>query len=602
MAAHDEHPPPRPQFGPLGPTDPREVAGYALRARIGTGGMGAVYLSYTRGGQPIALKVVRGEFAEDPDFRRRFTAEVRAARRVQGPYTVPVLDSNTEGAAPWLATAYIPGFPLAEAVRRHGPLPLDTVLLLVAGVAEALASIHGAGVVHRDLKPGNVLLSAEGPKVIDFGIAQAADTTALTGTDVRVGTPAYMAPEQIVGNPPAGPATDLFALGIVAHFAATGGHPFGEGGAHGLMYRIVQEDPDLSAAPEVLRPLIAACLAKRPADRPGPAQVVEMCRALSPGQTLQRRDGWLPPALAAQVSQRDTVRPPDAPAPTLPPPPPETAPAVTTAAPATTTAVPAAGRPRPTLAIAVATTAVLAATVGGVTAAMLLPDTGTPAAPDAAGSPQDDPHPDPADADDGGGGAADPDGERSDAGEPGGSEEAEPDPAQDPDAAYRLTASEVALTIKAPLFLEDIKAHLGTCYGANVTRVDLEEMTVDTTSPVGTLGDVPESSHITYQFCDQPTALNEGMAFHSDAFVGIADSPGLSAQECYDAAHRSDVPNPIAVEDIRADTILHADTGLCVETGEGTIVLLWIDRAEPAPQNQDLRSYLVTATQWKPSD
>lgn len=602
MAAHDEHPPPRPQFGPLGPTDPREVAGYALRARIGTGGMGAVYLSYTRGGQPIALKVVRGEFAEDPDFRRRFTAEVRAARRVQGPYTVPVLDSNTEGAAPWLATAYIPGFPLAEAVRRHGPLPLDTVLLLVAGVAEALASIHGAGVVHRDLKPGNVLLSAEGPKVIDFGIAQAADTTALTGTDVRVGTPAYMAPEQIVGNPPAGPATDLFALGIVAHFAATGGHPFGEGGAHGLMYRIVQEDPDLSAAPEVLRPLIAACLAKRPADRPGPAQVVEMCRALSPGQTLQRRDGWLPPALAAQVSQRDTVRPPDAPAPTLPPPPPETAPAVTTAAPATTTAVPAAGRPRRTLAIAVATTAVLAATVGGVTAAMLLPDTGTPAAPDAAGPPQDDPHPDPADADDDGGGAADPDGERSDAGEPGGSEEAEPDPAQDPDAAYRLTASEVALTIKAPLYHEDTRVAAGFCYGANATRVNLEELTAHSEAALGSMDYLPHDTHINYFHCNKPDVLGEGMTFDKNAFVGSIDDPDPTAEECYAAAHKSDVPNPITIEDILSDTSLHEGMGLCVETKERTVVLVWIDRVEAAPQNRDLRSYLTTATQWKPND
>uniref|UniRef100_UPI00066B2ADF serine/threonine-protein kinase n=1 Tax=Streptomyces sp. SBT349 TaxID=1580539 RepID=UPI00066B2ADF len=297
------------QFTPLGPGDPREVAGYRLQARLGSGGMGSVYLSYTRGGQPVAVKVVRSEFAEDPEFRRRFELEVRAARRAQGIYTVPVLDSNTEGAAPWLATAFVPGLSLSEVVRSHGPLPAETVLLLVGGVAEALQSIHAAGIIHRDLKPGNVLLASDGPKVIDFGIARAADVTALTGTDVRVGTPSYMAPEQITGTS-ATPGTDVFALGIVTHYAATGGHPFGEGAAHAVMYRIVQEEPDLAAAPEALRGLIAACLAKDPAARPTPAQVIDACRALSPGQTLQRRDSWLPAPLAAEVTQRLHARPP----------------------------------------------------------------------------------------------------------------------------------------------------------------------------------------------------------------------------------------------------------------------------------------------------
>ncbi|MGW7292217.1 serine/threonine-protein kinase [Streptomyces xiamenensis] len=586
MAAHDEHAPPQPQFSPLGPNDPRELAGYELRARIGSGGMGSVYLSYTRGGQPVALKVVRGEFAEDPDFRRRFAAEVRAARRVQGLYTVPVLDSNTEGAAPWLATAYVPGLSLAEALRRHGPLPLETVLLLVAGVAEALASIHAVGVVHRDLKPGNVLLATEGPKVIDFGIAQAADSTALTGTDVRVGTPAYMAPEQIMGNPPAGPGTDVFALGIITHFAATGGHPFGEGGAHGLMYRIVQEDPYLARAPEALRPMIAACLAKDPAQRPGPAQVVEMCRSLSPGQTLQRRDSWLPAGLAAQVSQRHTTQPP------TPPPLPATAPAIPP---------PPAAKPRRTMAIALATTAVLAAVAGGATAALLLTDgdddtsrAGGPASPSGevpeteAGTDTD-----PDTVPESGAGA----------GLPGGPEEpGEEIPEQDPDAPYWLIADDVSLTIRAPLYQEDITAHNGLCYGANVSRVNLEELTVDTKSPMGSMGDVPENSHITYQFCGQPTALNEGMSFDTDTFVGVVDKPGPTPEECYEAAHRSDVPNPITIEDIRSDSLLRENTGICVETAEGTLVLLWIDRVEPAPQNQDLRNYLITATQWKPND
>ncbi|MGW8848026.1 serine/threonine-protein kinase [Streptomyces xiamenensis] len=586
MAAHDEHAPPQPQFSPLGPNDPREMAGYELRARIGSGGMGSVYLSYTRGGQPIALKVVRGEFAEDPDFRRRFAAEVRAARRVQGLYTVPVLDSNTEGAAPWLATAYVPGLSLAEALRRHGPLPLETVLLLVAGVAEALTSIHAVGVVHRDLKPGNVLLATEGPKVIDFGIAQAADSTALTGTDVRVGTPAYMAPEQIMGNPPAGPGTDVFALGIIAHFAATGGHPFGEGGAHGLMYRIVQEDPYLARAPEALRPMIAACLAKNPAQRPGPEQVVEMCRSLSPGQTLQRRDSWLPAGLATQVSQRHGTQPP------TPPPLPATAPTVPP---------PPAPKPRRTMAIALATTAVLAAVAGGATAALLLTDgdddtprAGGPTSPSGeAPETETGTDTDPDTLPESGAGA----------GLPGESEDPGKEiPEQDPDAPYWLIADDVSLTIRAPLYQEDITAHNGLCYGANVSRVNLEELTVDTKSPMGSLGDVPENSHITYQFCGQPTALNEGMSFDTDTFVGAVDKPGPTPQECYEAAHRSDVPNPITIEDIRSDSLLREDTGICVETAKGTLVLLWIDRVEPAPQNQDLRNYLITATQWKPNE
>ncbi|RMI43125.1 serine/threonine-protein kinase, partial [Streptomyces triticirhizae] len=301
------------QFSPLGPSDPRQVAGYRLVARLGSGGMGSVYLSFTPGGQPVAVKVVRGEFAEDQAFRRRFEHEVRAARQVQGVYTVPVLDSNTEGAAPWLATAFVPGLSLHEVINQHGPLPAQTVLLLVGGVAEALQSIHAAGIVHRDLKPGNVLLSADGPKVIDFGIARAADVTALTGTDVRVGTPAFMAPEQITGASLT-PAADVFALGIVTYYAATGGHPFGEGAAHAMMYRMVQEEPELASAPETLRGLIGACLAKDPAARPTPAQIIEGCRALSPGQTLQRGESWLPPSVAAAVAVRRNASLPAPPA------------------------------------------------------------------------------------------------------------------------------------------------------------------------------------------------------------------------------------------------------------------------------------------------
>ncbi|MCU4746952.1 MULTISPECIES: serine/threonine-protein kinase [unclassified Streptomyces] len=586
MAAHDEHAPPQPQFSPLGPNDPREMAGYELRARIGSGGMGSVYLSYTRGGQPVALKVVRGEFADDPDFRRRFAAEVRAARRVQGLYTVPVLDSNTEGAAPWLATAYVPGLSLAEALRRHGPLPLETVLLLVAGVAEALTSIHAVGVVHRDLKPGNVLLATEGPKVIDFGIAQAADSTALTGTDVRVGTPAYMAPEQIMGNPPAGPGTDVFALGIIAHFAATGGHPFGEGGAHGLMYRIVQEDPYLARAPEALRPMIAACLAKNPAQRPGPEQVVEMCRSLSPGQTLQRRDSWLPAGLATQVSQRHGTQPPTPPplpatAPTLPPPP--------------------AAKPRRTMAIALATTAVLAAVAGGAAAALLLTDgdddtprAGGPTSPSGeAPETETGTDTDPDTLPESGAGA----------GLPGESEEPGKEiPEQDPDAPYWLDKSDVRMNIRAPIFKENVTVTLGSCFGANLTRINLEELTVATGVGFGSSETYNEEAQIEYQFCGDERADGDGIVFDTDLFVGVTDSPDTTPEECSAAAHTATLPNPITIEDVLNDTSLSEDMGICIESPDRSVVHLWIDTVQPEPHNQELRTYLATATRWVPND
>lgn len=289
----------------LAPDDAREIAGYRLRARLGEGGMGVVYLSHTRGGQPVALKVVRREYAQDPEFRQRFTQEVTAARRVQGPYTAPVLDSFTEGPEPWLAVSYVPGPSLSSAVYQHGVLPVPTVLQLMAGIAEALQSIHAAGVIHRDLKPSNVLLAADGPRVIDFGIARAADTTALTGTDVRLGTPAYMAPEQAMGGEVT-PALDVFALGLVAYFAATRQHPFGDGSSHALLYRIVSNEPELSACPEQLRPLIAACLAKEPGSRPTPAQLVGACASLAGTSGLARQEGWwLPPAVAEQIARQE---------------------------------------------------------------------------------------------------------------------------------------------------------------------------------------------------------------------------------------------------------------------------------------------------------
>lgn len=207
-------------------------------------------------------------------FRNRFRQEVDAARRIHGLYTAPVLDAEPDASPPWLVTAFVPGLSLQEGVSRHGPLPVDIVLVLVAGVAEALQVIHGGGVVHRDLKPSNVVLAPDGPRVIDFGIARAEDASPLTGGGIRIRSPDYMAPEQIAESP-VGPAADVFALGSVAAYAALGRPPFGEGGgALPVMYRVLHEPADLSGCPSPLRGIIERCLAKKAADRPSPAEVI----------------------------------------------------------------------------------------------------------------------------------------------------------------------------------------------------------------------------------------------------------------------------------------------------------------------------------------
>ncbi|MFF8289356.1 serine/threonine-protein kinase [Streptomyces sp. NPDC016309] len=264
-------------FQPLQADDPPVVAGYRLAARLGAGGMGRVYLSHTRGGRPVAIKVVRPELADDPAFRRRFRREVEAARRVRGAYTAELVDADTDGAPPWLATLYVPGPSLTGAVARRGPLPVAAVLWLMAGVAEALQAIHAAGIVHRDLKPSNVLLAADGPRVIDFGISIGADLSSYTATGSTVGTPHFMAPEQATAGEVT-PATDVFALAQTAAFAALGEPLYGDGIAPVVLYRIVHEEPDLSRLPEPLRPLFARCLAPDPGERPTPAEVVEWCR------------------------------------------------------------------------------------------------------------------------------------------------------------------------------------------------------------------------------------------------------------------------------------------------------------------------------------
>ncbi|WP_083462217.1 protein kinase domain-containing protein [Kitasatospora griseola] len=308
---------------PLDGMDPRQVGPYTLVGRLGAGGMGAVYLGRSAGGRAVAVKVVRPELAEDTGFRQRFRQEVAAARRVSGAFTAPVVDADPEAALPWMATAFVPGLSLRQAVERYGPLPVATVRTLAAGLAEALAEVHRAGLIHRDLKPGNVLLALDGPHVIDFGISRAADAEGLTTTGAVIGSAPYMSPEQALGERLT-PVGDVFSLGSTVAYAALGRNLFGEGAGAAVLFRIVNTDPDLGELPADLRTLVAACLAKNPAHRPTPRQLVaHVALAGHPADP----DGWLPPAVATEVrAVRAVLTAPPAPPP-MPAHAPEPAPA-----------------------------------------------------------------------------------------------------------------------------------------------------------------------------------------------------------------------------------------------------------------------------------
>ena len=293
---------------PLSANDPRLVGEFALRARLGSGGMGRVYLGFSPGGRAVAIKVVHPELARDPEFLRRFRQEVAAARAVSGMYTAPVVGSGVDEDPPWLATAYVPGPPLADVVSRHGPLAETAVWRLAAGLADALRAVHGCGLVHRDLKPGNVLLATDGPHVIDFGISRAFEGTQLTSAGMVVGTPGYMSPEQAEGQQ-AGPPSDVFSLGCVLAYAATGSAPFGGGSAASILYRVVTAEPDLGAIPASLRQVIAACLSKDPAQRIGLAQLTATISALGPPLPTAIGAFW-PEPLASLIAADQAPHPP----------------------------------------------------------------------------------------------------------------------------------------------------------------------------------------------------------------------------------------------------------------------------------------------------
>jgi hypothetical protein len=276
---------------PLTTADPRSVDRYRLLGRLGAGGMGRVFLALAPGGGLVAVKLVHQQFADDDRFRRRFRTEVDAACSVDGAWTAAVVDAGPGAPVPWLATAYVPGPTLDSAVRRFGPLSEDVVLGLAAGLTAALREIHRAGLIHRDLKPGNVLLAADGPRVIDFGITRAVeDARGVTATGFVIGSPGFTAPEHVQGREPT-TAADVFSLGATLFFAATGREPFREASTAATLFRVVHGEADLQLLPSRLRALIGACLAKEPRQRPTAERLLDMI-GVQPA-----RGAWLPQPL-----------------------------------------------------------------------------------------------------------------------------------------------------------------------------------------------------------------------------------------------------------------------------------------------------------------
>ncbi len=281
--------------------DPQRVGPYLLLGRLGSGGMGRVYLARSPGGRQVAVKVIRDELAEDAAFRARFAREVAAARKVGGLFTAPVVDASLDSPVPWLVTEYVPGVSLTEAVEQAGPLPEHTVLAMAAGLAEGLNAIHAAGVIHRDLKPGNVLMAPDGPRIIDFGISSAAEAASLTDTGVFIGSPGFMSPEQAEAMP-VGPFSDIFSLAGVLTYAARGEGPFGGGETAALLYRVVHGTPNLDRIPARIRPLIGRCLSREARARPTAAQFLAELSAAYPAAA--DLTDWLPAAVLRLSAQR----------------------------------------------------------------------------------------------------------------------------------------------------------------------------------------------------------------------------------------------------------------------------------------------------------
>lgn len=289
--------------------DQAVVGPFVVQSRLGSGAMGTVHLARSPGGRLVALKVIRPELADDPGFRARFGREVEAVRKVGGAFTAAVVDADPDAARPWLATEYLPGPTLQQAIDGQGPLRPDGLRYVAAGLAEALVAIHRAGVVHRDLKPSNILLTDNGPRVIDFGIARALEDVNLTATGIVVGTPGYLSPEQITGGA-IGPASDLFSLGGVLVFAASGQGPFGRGPLSAMMHRVVHEEPLIPPLPDDVGGVVRGCLQRRPEQRPTPGDVLKALSPVHPVPLPIASTMQLPAPAPTRVEQRPFADPP----------------------------------------------------------------------------------------------------------------------------------------------------------------------------------------------------------------------------------------------------------------------------------------------------
>ncbi|RSS82763.1 serine/threonine-protein kinase [Streptomyces sp. WAC06614] len=281
--------------------DPRVVGSFRLHRRLGAGGMGVVYLGSDRRGQRVALKVIRPDLAEDQEFRSRFAREVSAARRIRGGCTARLVAADLDAERPWFATQYVPGPSLHDKVAEEGPLTAAQIAAIGAALSEGLVAVHEAGVVHRDLKPSNILLSPKGPRIIDFGIAWATGASTLTHVGTAVGSPGFLAPEQVRGAVVT-PATDVFALGATLAYAATADSPFGHGSSEVMLYRVVHEEPQLVGVPDSLAPLVQACLAKDPDERPSTLQLSMRLKEIAAREAQGLSDGR-PPAPRARAER-----------------------------------------------------------------------------------------------------------------------------------------------------------------------------------------------------------------------------------------------------------------------------------------------------------
>ncbi|MGW3358384.1 protein kinase domain-containing protein [Streptomyces bungoensis] len=286
--------------------DPRVVGSFRLHRRLGAGGMGVVYLGSDKKGQRVALKVIRPDLAEDQEFRSRFAREVSAARRIRGGCTARLVAADLEAERPWFATQYVPGPSLHDKVADDGPLLAAEAASIGAALSEGLVAVHEAGVVHRDLKPSNILLSPKGPRIIDFGIAWATGASTLTHVGTAVGSPGFLAPEQVRGAAVT-PATDVFSLGATLAYASTGDSPFGQGSSEVMLYRVVHEEPQLHGVPDALAPLVRACLAKDPEDRPSTLQLSLRLKEIA-AREAQGLTDVRPPAPRAAEADRPTGR------------------------------------------------------------------------------------------------------------------------------------------------------------------------------------------------------------------------------------------------------------------------------------------------------